>query len=39
MVLAASLLPMSEADAQVKFGVKGGWNLSSLKLNDVHLRQ
>ena len=34
MVLAASLLPMSEADAQVKFGVKGGWNLSSLKLND-----
>ena len=34
MVLAASLLPMSEADAQVKFGVTGGWNLSSLKLND-----
>lgn len=34
MVLAASLLPLSEADAQVKFGVKGGWNLSSLKLND-----
>ena len=34
MVLAASLLPISEADAQVKFGVKGGWNLSSLKLND-----
>lgn len=34
MVLAASLLPMSEADAQVKFGVKGGWNVSSLKLND-----
>lgn len=34
MVLAASFLPLSEADAQVKFGVKGGWNLSSLKLND-----
>ena len=34
MVLVASLLPLSEADAQVKFGVKGGWNLSSLKLND-----
>lgn len=34
MVLAASLLPLSKADAQVKFGVKGGWNVSSLKLND-----
>ena len=34
MVLAASLLPLSEADAQVKLGVKGGWNVSSLKLND-----